>query len=364
VELGVAYLVEGSVRRSGERIRVSTALVRTADTVQVWSDDVDASLDDIFEVQGRVAARVVEALGVKMNPGEASSLRDWGTRNARAYDLFLKARDRTLDGTDDPVVAAEAVDLFERALRIDPDFAPALGGLATVEAHRYRDFEGAGGALERAEVLASRALALDPRLPTALHAAAAVRAMRFDYAGGAALLRRVVDEVPRDHDAWDKLCWALGYSIPPPLEEAEAACLRALELQPSFVAAHYHMLRVHVLQGRLDLAAQDHDRIRTLAPDNMLLGAGGFWIAMAKGEPREALAALDVGGEKGTNLEVAWRAMAHGQLGELDKAFARLDSALTLGFRDVADLRATRYWAPMRADPRWARTLAAHGIKP
>jgi hypothetical protein len=96
----------------------------------------------------------------------------------------------------------------------------------------------------------------------------------------------------------------------------------------------------------------------------MLLGAGGFWIAMAKGEPREALAALDVGGEKGTNLEVAWRAMAHGQLGELDKAFARLDSALTLGFRDVADLRTTRYWAPMRADPRWARTLAAHGIKP
>lgn len=362
-ELGVAYLVEGSVRRAGERIRVNTALVRTADGVQIWSDDVDATLDDIFEVQGRVAARVVEALGVKLKPVEKSALADWGTRNAHAYDIFLKARERMLVGLEDQLVAKEAAALLEEALRIDPDFAPALGALATVHAHVYRDFEGSPALLERAESLAGRALALDPKLPTALQAAASVRSMRFDYRGGASLYRQVVEEVPNDHDSWDKLCWSLAYAIPPALDEAETACRRAIALEPSFYPAHYHLLRVHVLRGRLDLAERDLTQLRALAPNNQLVPAGRFWLAMAAGNPREALDALVARGT-GTNLDVAWRAMAHAQLGELDAAFAQLDSALAGGYRDVADLRTTRYWAPLRGDPRWASVLARHGITP
>lgn len=363
VELGVAYLVEGSVRRAGERIRVNTALVRTADGVQIWSDGVDATLDDIFEVQSHVAARVVEALGVELKPGERSALDDWGTRNAHAYDIFLKARERMAVGLEDQAVSRQATDLLEQALRIDPDFAPALGALAAVLAHVYRDFDSSPALLERAESLAGRALALDPKLTTALTAAASVRSMRFDYAGGAALYRRVVAETPTDHDAWDKLCWSLGYAIPPSLDEAEVACRRALALQPSFYPSHYHLLRLHVLQGRLDLAEQDIAHLRAIAPDNPLVFAGRFWLAMANGKPRDALDALSTRGSD-TNLDVAWRAMAHAQLGELDAAFAQLDAALSDGYRDVNDLRTNRYWEPLRRDARWASTLARHGIKP
>jgi adenylate cyclase len=362
-ELGVAYLIEGSVRRARERIRVNTALVRTADGVQLWSDDVDATLEDIFEVQGRVAARVVDALGVKLKPNEKTALGDWGTRNAHAYDIFLKARERMMVGLEDPAVAQDAAQLLEGALRIDPDFAPALGALATVHAHVYRDFEGVPALLERAESLAGRALALDPRLPTALHAAGSVRAMRFDYAGAAGLFRRVIEESPSDHDAWDKLCWSLGYAIPPGLDEAEKACQRALALQGTYYPAHYHLLRVHLLRGRIDLAERDLEQLRSLAPDNPLVAAGQFWLRMAQRKPSEALDALRARG-KTTNLDLAWRAMAHAQLGDVEDAFGQLDAALSGGYRDVADLRTNRYWAPLRGDSRWALTLAKHGIEP
>jgi serine/threonine protein kinase/TolB-like protein len=76
-ELAVAYLVEGSVRRAGDRIRVTASLVRTADAVRLWSEDLDARIDDVFAVQERIAGRIVEALGVKLTPAEERALRSW-----------------------------------------------------------------------------------------------------------------------------------------------------------------------------------------------------------------------------------------------------------------------------------------------
>jgi TolB-like protein len=90
-ELGVAYLLEGSVRRAGDRIRVSANLVKTADGVQAWAESMDARLDDIFEVQDRVASRIAEALRLRLSAEEAHALRDWGTRDVAAYDEIGRA---------------------------------------------------------------------------------------------------------------------------------------------------------------------------------------------------------------------------------------------------------------------------------
>jgi TolB-like protein len=360
-ELGVAYLVEGTVRRAGDRVRVNASLVRTSDAVQVWSEDQDARIDDIFAVQDRLAARIVEALGLKLSPIEASALANWGTRNARAYDEFLKGQARYADGADDPTVLKEAIDHLEKALAIDPDFAPALGVLAQATALGYRDFDSSPAVLARADSLASRAMALDPQLPGALKAAGDVRANRFDYVGAAPLYRKVVEATPRDHVAWDQLCWALGYAGPPHLEEAEQACRKALALQPQYFPSHYHMLRVHVQQGRTAEAEADLAALRaaTTAP---LVNAGAYWVAMAAGRPGDALAALRP--DSTTNLNQAWQAMAIAQLGDLDRAFAMLERALAGGYADAADLRGTRFWAPLRADPRWEATLRRHGLAP
>jgi serine/threonine protein kinase/Tfp pilus assembly protein PilF len=362
-ELSAAFLVEGSVRRSGDRIRVTASLVRAPDAIQLWSEEFDARLDDIFAVQERIASRIVEALGVKLTPGEAQALGSWGTRNAAAYDEYLKGQATFSLGPSDREKVDQAAEHFGKALELDGAFAPALAGMAACEAYRYRDWGGDPARLDRAEMLAGRALALDPQLVPALKAAADVRGYRFDYLGAAQRYRRLLVLAPRDHIVWDQLCWALGYATPPLLGEAEDACRQAMELQPSYPNAHYHLLRVHVLAGRLDDAEADLaalDRLSAGSRFPVLPQAGRYWVAMARGRPAQGLAAL----RNTTNLADAWRAMALAQLGRKDEAFTALERALAGGYRDAGDLRSTRWYEPLRRDPRWAAALARHGLGP
>ncbi|HEU4382841.1 MAG TPA: protein kinase [Anaeromyxobacteraceae bacterium] len=359
-ELAVSFLVEGSVRRAGDRIRVTASLVRTSDAVRIWSEDLDGRLDDVFAVQERIASRIVEALGLKLTPGELRTLRAWGTRNAAAYDEYLKGQERYGEGHHSRAAVGEAMAHFRRALALDERFAPALAGLASGEALIYRDWDGNPERLDRAEALAGRALALDPQLPPALKAAADIRGYRFDYLGAAEQFRRVVDLTPRDHVAWDQLCWALGYATPPALDEAESACRRALALAPAFPAAHYHLLRVHVLAGRLDEAEADLGALRR-TPAGDFVEAGRFWVAMGRDRPAEALGSLQ---GRTTNLDLAWRAMALAQLGRKDEAFAALEASLAAGYRDAADLGTSRWYQPLRRDQRWTATLRRHRLAP
>jgi len=329
--------------------------------VQVWSEDQDARIDDIFAVQDRLATRIVDALGLKLSPLEASALANWGTRNARAYDEFLKGKARFEDGADDPRNLKDAIALFTRALAIDPDFAPAIAYLAQATALEYRDFDSSPAILARADALAARAMALDSQLPEALKAAGDVRANRYDYLGAIPLYRRVVEVIPRDFVARDQLCWALGYAGPPHLEEGELACREVLRQQPQYFPSHYHLLRIHVQQGRMAEAEADLAAMKA-ATDTQLVQAGTFWVAMGSGRYGDALAA--VVDQPPTALNLAWRGMALAQLRERDRAFAALEPALAGGYADGNDLRRGRWWEPLRADPRWAATLRRHGIEP
>jgi TolB-like protein len=359
-ELGVAWLVEGSVRRAGDRIRVSATLVRAADEVRVWSEDIDATLDDVFAVQERVASRIVDALDVEISPEETRRLANWGTRNAAAYDAYLKGV-----ALSDQFYMREKLEAsrthYERALAIDPAFAPALAGLAFVEAQIYRSFQADPARLERADALVARALAIDPRLPEARMAAGEIRGMRFDYEGGAQELRTATQDDPRNYRAWDELCWALGYITPPRSQEAERACRRAIELSPSYPEAYYHLARVLAQQGRVPEAEQAVAYLSEQRPGaNPIVANAKFWIFLSSGRPREALAALS--DEKPHPLVLAWRTMALARLGEVDQALDTLEEALRTGYRDAADLRRSPHYQSLRRDPRFEKLLAAHQI--
>ncbi len=152
---------------------------KTADAFQVWSDDVDATLDDVFAVQERVAARVVDALQVRLSPAESRALGDWGTRSAAAYDEFLKGN-ALVEHFDQRDKLEAARRHFERALAIDADFAPALAGLASAEAQVFRNFDSDSRRLDRADEEVHRALALDPHLVRARMASGEILAMRYD----------------------------------------------------------------------------------------------------------------------------------------------------------------------------------------
>jgi tetratricopeptide (TPR) repeat protein len=361
-ELGATYLLEGSVRRADDRIRVSATLVRTADERRVWTEDFEARYDDIFAVQEKLATRIVEALDVRLGPGEARSLQSWGTRSTAAYDEYLRGQ-VLVEQEPLPEKLELARGHFERASQIDPLFASALAGLASTEALVYRNLDDSPEHLARAKALLERSLAADPNLVQALLASGDLRGATFDYAGAAQRYRQVVALDPRNYVAWDGLCWALGYLPQPQTAEAESACRRAMEINPGYAWAPYHLARVLIQVGRIEEAERALALLKERLPQSLLVDAGKFWLAMGVKRPRDALAALDgVDRLTNTNLALAWKAMALAQIGDLERSFALLDDALARGYRDFASLRTDPSLEPLRRDPRFARLLAQHGI--
>jgi TolB-like protein/thioredoxin-like negative regulator of GroEL len=321
--LGVNWLLEGSVARAGDRIRVTTTLLKAHDGFEVWSENADEKLDDIFTMQEHIAARTVEALTVTLTPEERHSLSEWGTHNAAAYDEYLQG-EVLYEIVEDRARFDSSRPHFERALAIDPQFAPAMAGLASVEAQEYRDFDSDPARLTRADDLVRRALAIDPHLGRALIAAAEVRVARYDYDGAAERLAQVTADEPGNYVAWDLRCWAEGYRTPPHAAEAEQYCRRALQINPGHFNALYHLARALLQLGRVAEADRAIAKLDEVAPNSVLGNSGHFWSELYQGRPRQALAALARNSEAAqTPLSAAWTAMAYGQLGELDLAFAK-----------------------------------------
>ena len=359
--LGVEYLLEGSVRRAGDRMRVTTTLLKAAQGFRIWSDSNDAGLSDILAVQQRIAVKTVDALALKLSPDDRDSLTNWGTRNPAAYDEYLKGKMALGDWSRrrlEQVVAARGH--YEKALAIDPQFAPALAALAKLEAHHYRTRVSDPRGLERAEALAKQALEIDPRISDARLAIAHCRGNRYDYVGAVELYRALVADEPQNYQAWDELSWALAYQTPPKLAEAEEAARRALQLNPAYHDAYYHLARALALQGKLAEAERLMAIFEERYPRSELLSWGRFWLHLASKRPGEALAGL--GDPSANALKLALAAMALAQLGRIDEAFARLEQAISRGYRDPAELRGSAWFEPLRRDPRFDALLARHGL--
>jgi serine/threonine-protein kinase len=170
-QLNVETVLEGSVRKLGERLRVAAQLVNASDGYHLWSERYDRQLDDVFEVQDEIARSIVEKLKVKLIGEPEAPLFKRGTANMEAYQLYLQGRyyfARRYKGG-----LGEAVDCFSRAVAIDADFAPAWAGLG--ESYGIMSWYAYGPLRElhpKAMEAARRALTLDERLPEAHHALA------------------------------------------------------------------------------------------------------------------------------------------------------------------------------------------------
>jgi len=353
-ELGVAFIVEGRVRRAAERVRVNAALVRAADSRQMWTDQIDIPFDQVLELQERVASRVVSGLGITLGPEQ---LGQKGTRNTEAYDEYLQCRFAFYSVND----TGKALPHCERALALDRAYAPAMAFLAILEAGEYDDGKGPEH-LDRADSLLKRALRIDSHLTGVRFADANVRGSGFDYQGAAAELEELVREEPLNAEYWHILCYELSHVWPRRLAEAEQACRRSLELNPNNWATYYHLVRAMSLQGKQAEAEKAQQQLEQLLPGSDYVAWGRFLIAMEGGRPRDALAALQP--TSGANKLIAWQAAGLAQAGQIEEAFVRLEEALDAGYRDVAELRNSRWYEPLRKDPRFEKLLAKHGLWP
>jgi TolB-like protein/Flp pilus assembly protein TadD len=163
--LGVAALLEGSVRRIGNRVRVSVQLINANSDEHIWAEDYDRDLTDVFAIQTDLAQKIASALQAKLSPNEKARLDQRPTHNSDAYLLFVQAHDYANRKEMFPDKYLKAVPLFEQAIKLDPTFAPAFAGLSLVESRIYHGFDPTDGRRKKARLNADEALRLQPDLP-------------------------------------------------------------------------------------------------------------------------------------------------------------------------------------------------------
>jgi adenylate cyclase len=210
-DLKVRYVVEGSIRRAPERIRVAVSLTDTNRNAVLWSEKYDAEPKDVFAVQDQITRRVSGALALRVTGLELARSSAKPPNNLEAYDLVLRGRDLLSRLTRS--ANAQARDLFERAIALDPNYAPAYIGLGQVDVRASNQgwTQDPSEALERAEKLARKGITLDD-LNSNAHALLGVVAVQFgDYDRALEELKRAIDLNGSDAESYDHLVTVLLY---------------------------------------------------------------------------------------------------------------------------------------------------------
>lgn len=228
-QLQVASLLEGSVRKSGDRVRISAQLVDGSSEEHLWAEDYERNLDDVFLIQRDIATRIAQELKIKLLPGEERRIERNDTKNSWAYVLYLKGRYYWSERTEEGLRNAQ--DYFEKAIEADPSFARAYSGLADT----YSIIASQGQHWGRETILKAKSMA--------------EKALEID------------DELPEAHASigiilWDMFQW----------EESERHLTKALELSPSYATAHFWYSLLLLCTGQGSKAIEEARQAEELDP--------------------------------------------------------------------------------------------------
>ena len=270
-QLSAAYVLTGTLRRSGSRLRISAQLVDTKTDFPLWSERYDREMQDIFELQDEIARKIAEALRVTLSPQEQADLAAKPTENLQAYDLYLRGRSYARrEARQDLEVARE---MYETAGTLDPQFALAYAALANVCALHYYRYGHGKIWMERAKAATERATALQPNLPEAdiargwvayadghydeaVGLARGALARKPDCEGGYYMLGRALFSMGRFHEVMEIADTAVqmageDYNIYTPIINALGA------LGKSDLLRHWRQRRLQVLETHLRKVPED-----------------------------------------------------------------------------------------------------------
>ncbi len=252
-ELGVRFVLEGSIRKAGNRVRITAQLIDATSGGHLWADRFDRDLTDIFATQDEVVQKIVGALAVKLTQGETQQRRG-GTRNVEAYECWLRARELLGHATAESIVKCKT--LYRRALEIDPAFSAPYAGLAFAGISDYVNGWAADPALalEEAERSARRGIELDDRLPIGHVALGNVLVWRRRHDDALVQLGRAVELDHNFAQGHALLSMALMYSGRS--GEALAPMAMAMRLDPHYPNIVLHILgQAHFSLGQYETAA-------------------------------------------------------------------------------------------------------------
>jgi TolB-like protein/Flp pilus assembly protein TadD len=378
------YLLEGSVRREGDRVRIMAKLVESSSEAHLWTDAYERNLTDYLSVQAEVAARIAQSLALELLPEQPVQ----PSHNAAAYQTYLKGRYYwSLPGDQG---FPQAIEYFTQACESDPSFAAAHADLARTHTARAEYYNlTPRKALEAARPIAERALALDPHLSHAHLAVANIRAMLdWDWEGAEAGFRQAIALNPSSDGAhrWygillaalgrsaeavqestrarelDPLCLVVGTSdawtryMAGDYDGAIWVCRYVMDMQRLFTPA-WRVLGASLIQmGRAAEGVAELEAAAAIAPTDPVLLA---WLAHAKaigGEcavAKTIVAALD--GMRQERFVPAYHlALAYVGLGDADEAFRQLDVACEERDPALINLNRDQRFDPIRGDVRFA----------
>jgi TolB-like protein/Tfp pilus assembly protein PilF len=393
-KLGVAHLLEGSVRKAGEMIRVSAELIDTADGTMQWSERYDRPYKDLFALQDEITHAVAEALKAKLLPGEQAAAQSERppSGNLEAYNAYLQGRFYERRGTEADF--RKAIGFFTQATELDPSYALGWSGLSGAYTGLGVEFlEGAPAqeAYARARAAADRALTLSPELADA-HIALGQLLYNadFDWRGAEAQYRRALDITPNDGRAkfaFGVQLASLGqveqaikltrealateplrddwyynlanyHSALNQLDEAERAIRRALELQPGASLYHVTLAIIEIKRGNaaaaLDAAQQE--------PRGVWLDVGLALARQIGTERSLADAALKTLIDKDSGTSAYQIAQVYALRGDAQETFAWLDRAWSNRDGGIAQLLFDSFILRYRDDPRFTAFCRKVGL--
>ncbi|HWA28579.1 MAG TPA: TIR domain-containing protein [Lacunisphaera sp.] len=292
-ELGVTYILEGSVRRSGNKVRVTGQLIHAATDEHVWAKSYDRDLTDIFTIQSELSSQIAGALKAALSPEEKALLARKPTENAAAYDLFLRARDILNREGNTPASRGRQIALLQNAVELDPNFAQAWGELAASCAYwTFLSYDDMDAHLARAKAAIDNAVRLAPDDPEVYGSLGTYYYYGFrDYARAVEQYEKRARLQPNSPVVFNSL--GLIQRRQGQWTQSLANTRRACELDPANISYQRNLLATLRAARRWDEALAAQRRIVTLLPNDLqeayLLAYGHF---LATGSTREGDAFL------------------------------------------------------------------------
>lgn len=384
-ELGADYLLESSVRSSGDRLRVTIQLIRTRDQSHLWADSYDRVLGDVLTFQSDVGREIAHVIPLSLTGEQLARLGNVRPVKPEAYDAYLKGRFFWNKRTPEDMTRAETY--FQQAIQADPSFAPGYAGLADcdqlmVNLEQLKAQDG----FSRARVAAMKALELDKTLAEAHVSLASIKGdFDWDWQGAEDEYKQALelnpnyatahhwygeflaamgrfDEATREIEKAqqvDPLSPVIGVTVAQmdcrvgQCERAIEQLKKTLEIYPDFAEAHQALAEIYAYQGMYDQSVAELKYQRQLSDIGSILLRG---FASAKAGRRQE--ALDVLHELESRADLQHKnyclAIVHATLGEKDPAFAELESARQAHDPWVAYFRSDIKLTDLRSDPRYA----------
>ena len=341
-KLHVAAILEGSVRKAGDQIRITTQLINVADGYHLWSESYDRKLTDVFAVQDEIAQAVVAALKLKLL--QAPTSKNSHTANPEAYNQYLLGRQFFYFGNEDSY--RRSVQAYERALALDPGYAPAWAGLATTTYWLANISAESATAMaesyERALAAAEKAVALGPDIAEGYRTRGTLRTLtKWDWVGARADLERALALSPENADTLTT--YALLLLAPfGRLPEAVATFRKATELDPLNPRAWTWLGGALLQSGQLGPAREALNRSLEISPHQSTINR--YYLVMAfllDGQPAAALASSQ---RSTISFRLAGDALAQHDLGHPGESQQALDK-LIVRFGHIAAYQVAQVYA-------------------